>query len=84
MTNKQKKNLAKSRARRRTLTPCKSNAEAIQLRNNIQRAIPKNEQQEYIAALLDATVITCESCEEKQFCDKRYEDCQYNPENEVD
>ena len=44
----------------------------------------KEKQQEYITELIDGLVITCETCEERIPCDKRYEDCQYNPANEVD
>ena len=84
MANRQKKNLAKRR-RRRTLIPCKSNEQAIRLKNNIQKAIPdKDKQQKYIAVLIDGLVVTCPTCDEKLLCDKRYEDCQYNPANEVD
>ena len=83
MTNQQKKNLARRRAnRRRTLVPCKSNAEAIEMQNKIQQAIPdKNERQEYIATLIDDLIVTCDNCEERLRCDRRYEDCQYNPAN---
>ncbi|KKN55690.1 hypothetical protein LCGC14_0579920 [marine sediment metagenome] len=56
----------------------------MELNNKIQQAIPdKQKQQEYITALIDGLVITCLTCEHRLFCDKKYEDCQYNPANEV-
>jgi len=84
--NAQKRNkLKRRRAKRRVLLPTKSNMAALLMDAQIKTKIPdRQERQEYIDGMIEALVITCDNCEFRAGCDENYQDCQYNPANEVD
>jgi len=56
--------------------------ELTDMKADIKRKISNPEKRlAYMKVMIEHCVVTCEVCEKKDKCDKKYEDCEYNPIN---
>ena len=84
MTNRLRKILAQSRRRtsNRVLSTLR-NQHLFWMDRQIKRAIPDEEKrEEYIDALIEEFIITCDNCDLRDSCSRNYESCGFNPKNE--